>query len=112
MPYTAATDRRPRGAGRRSDGGGRVHRPGAARARALLFASIPVLNLASHIGIWGVPKILADLHQADYLARERVGRRNHYSLNLKEHLRYPTEAGLPVRLLIDIFIHRDTRDPA
>ncbi|MFD0480429.1 hypothetical protein ACFQ0B_79115 [Nonomuraea thailandensis] len=71
-------------------------------------------DLARHIGITerGVQKILTDLHQAGYLTRERVGRRTHYSLNLEEHFRYPTEAGLPVRLLIDIFVDRDTSGPA
>ncbi|GAA4966973.1 MarR-like DNA-binding transcriptional regulator SgrR of sgrS sRNA [Nonomuraea thailandensis] len=72
-----------------------------------------VRDLAGHIGITerGVQKILADLHQAGYLTRERVGRRNHYSLNLDAHFRHPTEAGLPVRLLIDLFVDRDRRHP-
>ncbi|HUR09184.1 MAG TPA: hypothetical protein VM347_42055, partial [Nonomuraea sp.] len=51
--------------------------------------------------------IVTDLHQAGYLTRDRVGRRNHYNLNLDEHFRYPTEAGLPIRLLIDMFAHHD-----
>ncbi|GAA4932210.1 DNA-binding transcriptional ArsR family regulator [Nonomuraea thailandensis] len=70
-----------------------------------------VRDLADRIGITqrGVQKILADLYQAGYLTPERVGRRNHYSLNLEGHFRYRTEAGLPVRLLIDIFVDRDTR---
>ncbi|MFC6370868.1 MarR family transcriptional regulator, partial [Nonomuraea thailandensis] len=73
-----------------------------------------VRDLAGRIGITerGVQKILADLHQAGYLSRERVGRRTHYSLDLDKHFRYPTEAGLPVRLLIDLFIDRDVRDSA
>jgi hypothetical protein len=59
-----------------------------------------------------VQNIVTDLHQAGYLARERVGRRNHYHLNLDKRFRYPTEAGLPIRLLVDIFIDRDTRGPS
>jgi hypothetical protein len=38
--------------------------------------------------------------------RERIGRRNRYSINLDQHFRYPTEADMPVRLLIDIFTSR------
>ncbi|MEW9550618.1 helix-turn-helix transcriptional regulator [Nonomuraea sp. NPDC050783] len=66
-------------------------------------------DIAAHIGITerGVQNIVTDLFEAGYLHRERIGRRNHYSLNLDRHFRYPTEAGLPVRLLIDIFTSRD-----
>uniref|UniRef100_UPI003F49387A helix-turn-helix transcriptional regulator n=1 Tax=Nonomuraea sp. CA-252377 TaxID=3240003 RepID=UPI003F49387A len=70
-------------------------------------------DIAARIGITerGVQNIITDLHHAGYLARERVGRRNHYHLNLDKRFRYPTEAGLPIRLLVDIFIDRDTRGP-
>ncbi|NJP92595.1 MarR family transcriptional regulator [Nonomuraea sp. FMUSA5-5] len=70
---------------------------------------VRVRDLAARIGITerGVQKILADLHRDGYLTRERVGRRNHYGLNLDEHFRYPTEAGVPIRLLIDIFRQPD-----
>ncbi|WP_245642486.1 helix-turn-helix domain-containing protein [Nonomuraea candida] len=67
-----------------------------------------VCDLAERIGISqrGVQKILADLYLTGYLERERVGRRNHYSLNLDQQFRYPTEAGRPIRLLIDTFVGR------
>ncbi|MEV0306507.1 winged helix-turn-helix domain-containing protein [Nonomuraea fuscirosea] len=73
---------------------------------------VRVRDLADHIGITqrGVQKVLADLYQAGYLTRERVGRRNRYGLNLDEHFRHPTEAGLPIRLLINLFVARDERD--
>lgn len=51
--------------------------------------------------------LVNDVHEAGYLARERVGRRNHYRLNLDQRFRYPTEAGLPVRWLIEMFSERD-----
>ena len=45
-------------------------------------------DIAAGIGITerAVQGIVTDLHQAGYLSRDRVGRRNHYSLNLDEHL--------------------------
>ncbi|MFG1612259.1 helix-turn-helix transcriptional regulator [Nonomuraea wenchangensis] len=66
-------------------------------------------DIAATIGITerAVQGIVSDLHDAGYLSRERVGRRNHYSLNLDQAFRYPTEANLPVRLLIDMFTQHD-----
>ncbi|MGI5281911.1 helix-turn-helix transcriptional regulator [Nonomuraea polychroma] len=66
-------------------------------------------DVADSIGITerAVQGIVSDLHQAGYVNRERIGRRNHYTLNLDQHFRYPTEAGLPVRALIDIFTQHD-----
>ncbi|MCK2220277.1 helix-turn-helix domain-containing protein [Actinomadura sp. ATCC 31491] len=66
-------------------------------------------DIAASIGITerAVQGIVSDLHDAGYVARERVGRRNRYTLNLDQAFRYPTEADLPVRLLIDMFTQRD-----
>ncbi|MGP3960594.1 helix-turn-helix transcriptional regulator [Nonomuraea sp. 3N208] len=66
-------------------------------------------DIATSIGITerAVQGIVTDLHEAGYLARERVGRRNRYSLNLDQSFRYPTEAKLPVRLLIEMFTQHD-----
>ncbi|MEV1174477.1 helix-turn-helix domain-containing protein [Nonomuraea sp. NPDC049784] len=66
-------------------------------------------DIAASIGITerAVQGIVTDLHQAGYITRDRVGRRNEYSLNLDQHFRYPTEANLPVRLLIDMFTQHD-----
>ncbi|MFI6299455.1 helix-turn-helix transcriptional regulator [Nonomuraea sp. NPDC050790] len=66
-------------------------------------------EIADSIGITErtVHAVVHDLHEAGYLTRERVGRRNHYTLNADQHLRYPTEADLPVRRLIDMFSERD-----
>ncbi|MFI6290485.1 helix-turn-helix transcriptional regulator [Nonomuraea sp. NPDC050790] len=82
-------------------------------ARVLLeIARSPEIRqreIADAIGITErtVHAIVADLHEAGYLTSERVGRRNHYSLNTDRQFRYPTEAGLPVRRLIDTFSARD-----
>ncbi|MFC6579693.1 helix-turn-helix transcriptional regulator [Planomonospora parontospora] len=66
-------------------------------------------DIADRIGITerAVQGIVSDLHREGYLTRGKVGRRNHYTLNLERGFRYPTEAGLPVGLLIDLFTQRD-----
>ncbi|MGN9843170.1 helix-turn-helix transcriptional regulator [Nonomuraea sp. H19] len=66
-------------------------------------------DIAGKVGITerAVQSIVSDLYQAGYLTRERIGRRNRYSLNLDQHFRYPTEAGIPVGLLIGILTQRD-----
>ncbi|TMR16612.1 MarR family transcriptional regulator [Nonomuraea turkmeniaca] len=75
---------------------------------------IRLRDIAASIGITerAVQTIVADLHQAGYLTRERIGRRNRYKLDLDQHFRYPTEAGLPIRLLIAIFSDHDLQRPA
>ncbi|MFG1699686.1 helix-turn-helix transcriptional regulator [Nonomuraea sp. NPDC049309] len=72
-----------------------------------------VRDIAVSIGITerAVQGIVSDLHQAGYVTIERVGRRNQYRLNPDGHFRHPTEAGLPVRLLIDMFAEHDLPDP-
>ncbi|MFI6504876.1 helix-turn-helix transcriptional regulator [Nonomuraea typhae] len=81
-------------------------------ARVLLeIARNPEVRLrevASGIGITErtVQIIVNDLRAAGYLDRERVGRRNRYSLNTELRFRYPTEADVPVRRLIDMFADR------
>ncbi|MEV0202050.1 helix-turn-helix domain-containing protein [Nonomuraea sp. NPDC050691] len=73
-------------------------------------------DIASRIGITerAVQGIVSDLHQAGYITRDRIGRRNHYAINPDRHFRYPTEAGLPIGLLIDMFtqhdVHREQAD--
>ncbi|MEV0582770.1 helix-turn-helix domain-containing protein [Nonomuraea sp. NPDC050310] len=65
-------------------------------------------DIAASIGVTErtVQGIVNDLHEAGYLTRERVGRRNRYGLNPDLSFRYPTEAGTPVRHLIEIFADR------
>ncbi|MGW2161918.1 MarR family transcriptional regulator [Nonomuraea sp. NPDC001699] len=71
--------------------------------------AVRLRDIATRIGITerAVQNIVTDLYRAGYLSRERVGRRNRYSLHLDQHFRYPTEAGLPVSLLIGLFADRD-----
>ncbi|NRQ33917.1 MarR family transcriptional regulator [Nonomuraea sp. NN258] len=68
-------------------------------------------DIAAAVGITerAIQTIVTDLQEAGYLTRERVGRRNHYRVDLDRPLRYPTEAGLPIRALIRFLT--DTGDP-
>ncbi|MEV0616860.1 MarR family transcriptional regulator [Nonomuraea sp. NPDC050404] len=74
--------------------------------------AIRLRDIAAGIGITerAVQSIVRDLYEAGYLSRHRVGRRNHYSLNLDQHFRYPTEANLPISLLVDMFAQHDLHD--
>ena len=51
-------------------------------------------EIAQAVGITerAVQRILSDLEEAGYIAREREGRRNHYRLDRKLPLRHPLEA--------------------
>ncbi|MFD9945302.1 helix-turn-helix transcriptional regulator [Nonomuraea sp. NPDC059023] len=66
-------------------------------------------EIAAWIGVTErtVQHVVNDLHDAGYLTRERIGRRNLYTLNTDQHFRYPTGAGLPVHRLLVRFADRD-----
>ena len=53
-----------------------------------------VRDIAHKVGITerAVHRIIGDLEQAGVLARERLGRRNRYSVSLDRPLRHPLEA--------------------
>jgi DNA-binding IclR family transcriptional regulator len=62
----------------------------------LCIASDPAMRLrdvASNVGITerAAQRIVADLVDAGYLSRERIGRRNHYKLHPELALRHPNE---------------------
>lgn len=50
-------------------------------------------DIASRVGVRerAVQKILGDLVEEGYVERNRVGRRNHYTLHLDRPLRHPLE---------------------
>ena len=50
-----------------------------------------------------VEKIVTDLEAAGYVARERVGRRNSYTINRAQPFRHPAESDHSVGELIDLF---------
>lgn len=69
-----------------------------------------VRDLAAAIGITerSVMNILADLEQAGYVTRNRVGRRNLYRVNPRRHFRHPAEASQRIGRLLDIFFEQDS----
>jgi hypothetical protein len=70
-------------------------------------------DIAATIGITerAVQGIVSDLHQEGYLSRSKIGRRNRYTINPNRGFRYPTEADVPIAVLLDIFT-RHQRPPA
>ncbi|SFW85341.1 helix-turn-helix transcriptional regulator [Amycolatopsis australiensis] len=67
-------------------------------------------DIAERVGITerGVQLILADLIDGGYVERERVGRRNHYTLHPEGRLRHPLEAHHRVADLIAAFGRLET----
>ncbi len=62
-----------------------------------------VRDIAERVGITerATLRILHDLVDAGYLARERDGRRTHYRLHLDRPMRHPVEATLSVRVMVE-----------
>ncbi|WP_250003571.1 MarR family winged helix-turn-helix transcriptional regulator [Actinoplanes sp. M2I2] len=62
-------------------------------------------DVAASIGITerAAQAIVADLEAAGYLHRERVGRRNEYTINTAGRFRHPAEADHRIGELIDLF---------
>jgi DNA-binding IclR family transcriptional regulator len=62
-----------------------------------------IRDIAAAVGITerAAQRIVADLVEAGYLARERRGRRNHYALNPELSLRHPLEHEHRVGELLD-----------
>lgn len=85
-------------------------------ARVLIaLAQDPEARLRDVAGLIGITEravqlIVADLEAAGYLTRERVGRRNRYTIDPTVALRHPNEADHPVGDLLATFLHRE--DPS
>jgi DNA-binding MarR family transcriptional regulator len=71
--------------------------------------TLPVI--AEQVGITSraVQLILTDLIEGGYVVRTRVGRRNHYRINLDGHLRHPLEAHHSIAELIAAIGPADAR---
>ena len=65
--------------------------------------TLRVRDVANLVGITerAAHRILGDLIETGYLAKERAGRRNRYRLNLDHPMRHPLEQSRPVRDLIE-----------
>jgi len=63
-------------------------------------------NVAALVGITerAVHQIIVDLELAGVVARTRVGRRNHYTINRVARLRHPLEADVAVGALLDLVL--------
>jgi hypothetical protein len=85
-------------------------------ARVLLkLASDPDARLrdvatATRITERAAQGIVADLERAGYLTRQRVGRRNRYTINPSGTFRHPAEADFRVGDLLALFAFRETSD--
>ena len=71
---------------------------------------VRVRDIAEQVGITerAASAILGDLELAGYLSRERVGRRNAYSVDLGQPLRHPLEHGSTVSDLLSLVIQHET----
>ena len=61
-------------------------------------------DVAQRVGITerAVQHIVRDLEAAGYVAKERIGRRNHYSVARAARFRHPVERGLRVGEFVDL----------
>ena len=68
----------------------------------------PLRQVALAVGITerAVQRIVADLEEAGYLERERVGRRNCYVIHPEGRLRHPLEAHRTIGSLLDLVVTR------
>lgn len=65
---------------------------------------IRIREVAALVGITerAAQRIVAELEDEGYLSHERVGRRNHYSVDVDRSLRHPLEAHLDVESLVSV----------
>jgi DNA-binding IclR family transcriptional regulator len=49
-----------------------------------------------------VQRIVADLIEAGFVERERIGRRNRYLINRRAEMRHPAQAGHDIGALLDL----------
>jgi DNA-binding MarR family transcriptional regulator len=73
---------------------------------------IRLRDVADRVGITerAVQSIVADLEEAGYLARTRVGRRNRYELQPDKPLRHSVESEHTVAELLDALVETDRED--
>ena len=72
-------------------------------------------DVAEKVGITerAAQRIVADLIEAGYVGRERVGRRNHYTINPSAEMRHDLQRGLGIGELLELLqrypVQRDGR---
>lgn len=69
-------------------------------------SEILLRDVANLVGITerAVQKIVADLEEGGFLKKEKCGRCNRYTVNMKKPLRHPLEAHKPIGELLRIFV--------
>ena len=67
-------------------------------------------EVAIRVGITerAVQRIVSDLESSGYVERERVGRRNHYQVQLDQTLRHPIESHRTIGELLQLISRNDT----
>ena len=73
------------------------------RNNAVAAISIGVTRRPSGITERSIQMIVTDLEAAGSVARERVGRRNSYTINRAQPFRHPAESDHSIGELIDLF---------
>ena len=70
-------------------------------------------DIAARVGITerATQRIVAELVDAGYVTRRRVGRRNHYQVDPDVHFRHPIEEHVAVGALIDLLGGDSRPDP-
>ena len=68
-------------------------------------------DVAERVGITerAVQQIVGDLESSGYLVKERVGRRNRYTIVRNAHFRHPIESGTLVGDFIELVLDGDGR---
>ncbi|HSJ20316.1 MAG TPA: winged helix-turn-helix domain-containing protein [Nocardioidaceae bacterium] len=63
-------------------------------------------EVADRVGITerAVQQIVAELEQGGYVIKERVGRRNHYTVVRSGRFRHPVEEGMTVGAFLDLVV--------
>lgn len=71
----------------------------------------PLREVAMSVGITerAVQRIVAELEEAGYLERKRVGRQNCYIIHTEGQLRHPLEAHRTIGDLLDVVVPRTSK---
>jgi len=73
---------------------------------------IRLREIAVAVGVTerAVNRIISELEEAEYISKDRVGRRNQYSIVSHKPLRHPLEAHSTIKTLLDIVKVKKKRD--
>ncbi len=74
--------------------------------------SIVLREVAARVGITerAVQRIIYELEQSGFIARQKVGRQNRYQVTGDKNLRHPVEEHCTVQELLDLFARRKSSE--